>query len=364
MVGILKITFFISSLYGGGAERVTCNLASYLVQHGHDVEILTMSETKEKYELDSKVRTQTLLPLNNRKSKIWNTLIRFPRLWRYLYNTKNDAYVVMLPKVTIMLMMFKWMTKAKVIASERVAPSAYSNTKKRFLKHYAPKMDGIVFQTEDAKVWYGDSVRKVKTTIIPNAINPSFIRPQYQGVRNKVISGAGRLTDQKNFSLLIKAFSLIANDFPEYNLIIYGEGGKRQALEELIEKLGLTHRVSLPGNINNIAETMEKHSLFVLSSDFEGMPNALMEAMALGVPCISTDCPCGGPRFLIQNGKNGFLVPVGDVEAMANTIKTVLLNPIEAKRIGEMGSTIKERLNPDTIYSTWEKFINDVIIGN
>lgn len=360
----MKLCLFISSLYGGGSERVTCNLASFLARRGHEVEILTMSETETSYELDSKVKTNSLLPLNNRKGTIWNTLIRFPRLWKYMLQTKQDAYIVMLPRTMILLLMFRWMTRAKIVAAERVDPAAYSVRMAKRLKMYAIKADGFVFQTEDAKAWYGDSVRKVKTAIIPNAINPSFIRPQYQGVRNKVIAGAGRLSDQKNFSLLINAFSLIANDFPEYNLIIYGEGGNRQDLEKQVEELGLTHRVSLPGNIQNIAETMEKHSLFVLSSDFEGMPNALMEAMALGLPCISTDCPCGGPRFLIKNGINGFLVPVGDVEAMANAIRVVLSNPIESRKIGMNGALIKESLNPDAIYSTWESFIVNVIHGS
>lgn len=353
----MKVTLFIASLYGGGAERVTCNLASYLVQHGHHVEILSMSETKERYELDARVSTKFLLPLGERKGKAWNTIIRFPRLWKYLRETESDVYVVMLPKTTIMLLMFRWMTRARVIAAERVDPAIYPTKIAKLLKKCAKKADGFVFQTEDAKAWYGEAVKEIQTAVIPNAINPAFIRPLYQGEKRKLIAGAGRLNDQKNFSLLIRAFARIADEFPDYNLVIYGEGDKRGELEKLVEELGLKDRVFLPGNIQNVAEEMEQNSMFVLSSDFEGMPNALMEAMALGLPCISTDCPCGGPRFLIQNEENGFLVPVGDEEKMAAKMRSLLKNERSAKAIAQKARLIQNDLSPDRIYGKWEQFI-------
>ena len=356
----MKVTFFIGSLYGGGAERVTCNLASYLVQKGHQAEILTMSETKEAYELDERVSTKSLLPLKNRKNKIWNTLVRFPRLWKYLRRNKNDVYIVMLPKTIIMFLAFRWLTKAKVIAAERVDPAAYSKIIGHLLKMYAHRANGFVFQTEDAKAWYGDAVKDCKNAIIPNAINPVFIREPYKGAKRKVIAGAGRLSDQKNFTLLIKAFAGVADEFIDYNLVIYGEGEKREELENLIRELRLEERVSLPGNIQNIADEMEKNSLFVLSSNFEGMPNALMEAMALGLPCISTDCPCGGPRFLIQDGENGVLVPVGDEKKMLEAMKYILGNNERCKQIGLNAAKIQKRLSPNIIYSKWENYINSI----
>lgn len=359
----MKVTLFIGSVYGGGAERVTCDFASYLVQHGHRAEILTMSETKESYELDDRVTKSSLLPLKDRKNKIWNISIRFPRLWKYLRKSDSDVYVVMLPKTTIMLLMFRWMTKARVIASERVDPAVYPTQIARLLKKYAGKADGFVFQTEDARAWYGDSVEKIKTAVIPNAINPVFIKEPYTGERRKIIAGAGRLKDQKNFALLIHAFAMIADEFPEYSLVIYGEGEKRAELESLVNELNLKGRVSLPGNIRNIVDVMEKNSMFILSSDFEGMPNALMEAMALGLPCISTDCPCGGPRFLIQDGVNGVLVPVGDVYAMSMAMRRLLSNKQNRMQIGTSAVEIQNRLAPDKIYGEWEQFIMSVCEG-
>ena len=359
----MKITLFIGSLYGGGAERVTCNLASYLVQHGHQVEILTMSETEKAYELDKRVSVRTLLSLKERKNTVMNTFIRMPRFWKYLKVIDTDAYTVMLPKTTIMLLMFRWRTKAKVIAAERVDPASYSNRIAKMLRRFAKRADGWVFQTEDAQKWYGNAIEKCKATVIPNAINPIFIRPQYVGEKRKIIAGAGRLNDQKNFGLLIRAFAKIAPEFPEYNLIIYGKGDREQGLKSLVDSLGLQGRVEFPGNIQNIAEEMEKNTMFVLSSDFEGMPNALMEAMALGLPSVSTDCPCGGPRYLIRDGVNGVLVPVGDADKMAEAMRKILSDSNIAENMGKEAMKIAKELAPDKIYDLWEKFIISTIEG-
>lgn len=359
----MKITFFIGSLYGGGAERVTCNLASYLVQHGHQVEILTMSETEKAYELDKRVSVRILLSLKERKNTVMNTLIRMPRFWKYLKVNVPDAYIVMLPKTTIMLLMFRWLTKAKVIAAERVDPASYSNRIAKMLKKYAKRADGWVFQTEDARKWYVDAIQDCRSIVIPNAVNPVFIRPRYEEKKRKVIAGAGRLDVQKNFGLLIRAFAKIATEFPEYNLIIYGKGDEEQGLKSLAENLGLQDRIEFPGNIQNIAEEMEKNTMFVLSSDFEGMPNALMEAMALGLPCVSTDCPCGGPRYLIRDGVNGLLVPVGDADEMAEAMRKILSDPDMAGNMGKEAMKIVKDLAPEKIYGLWENFIISTIEG-
>lgn len=166
--------------------------------------------------------------------------------------------------------------------------------------------------------------RQRSRKIIPNAINKEFITAEYSGPRNKQIVSSGRLTEQKNHALLIKAFAGITAKYPAYKLVIYGDGPLRKDLELLASNLGIADKVSFPGYTTEIRKKIERSSLFVLSSDFEGMPNALMEAMALGVPCISTDCKGGGARFLIKNGTNGLLTPIGDVEALQTAMEKIL----------------------------------------
>ena len=357
----MKITFFIGGLSGGGAERVTCNLASYLANRGHVIKVLTMSDDEPSYAIDNKVQRIPLLVTSERKNIIYNSVLRLYRFIKYLRKSKVDAYVVMLPVTTIMLLRMRWLTKAKVIAAERVDPSQYPVKKQNQLKSLAKKADGWVFQTEEERKWYGVATGKAKVSIIPNAINPDFIKPAHEGERQKTIVTAGRLTEQKSHELLIKSFARISNDFPEYQLVVYGDGPKKEYLEQVAKNFGVQEKVLFPGYTTNIGESIKNASLFVLSSDFEGMPNALMEAMALGVPCVSTDCDGGGAKFLIDNKKNGLLVPKGDVDALATAMERMLSDPEFAEQCGREAHKICERLAPEKIYGEWESFIKVIV---
>lgn len=357
----MKITFFIGGLSGGGAERVTCNLASYLARKGHDIVILTMSDDTATYALDDHVLRVPLLKYSERKGLLYNSFLRIKRLITHLRKDKVDAYVVMLPVTTILLLRLSWITKSKIIAAERVDPSNYPSGKQKQLKSLAPKADGWVFQTEEERAWYGETTCNAKVRIISNAINPDFIREPYRGERKKTIVTAGRLTEQKNHKLLIQAFAKISPHFPNYQLVILGDGPLKDQLMSAIEELGVKERVLLPGYTTNIGDKIKDASLFALSSDFEGMPNALMEAMALGLPCISTDCDGGGAKFLIENEKNGLLVPKGDVEALSEAIRKMLSDKEFAEQCGREAHKICERLAPEKIYGEWEQFIKDVV---
>ena len=356
-----RVTLFIGSLTGGGAERVTCNLANYLANKNFIVEVITMSDVDDKYKLDDRVKKISLINASERKNVIYDAILRYVRLGSYMKTQAVDCYVVMLPITIAMMLLQKRKTNAKIVASERNDPASYSPVMQRVQKWLAKRADGYVFQTEDAETWYGDAVNNCKTEIIPNAINQAFIREPYDGDKRKVIAGTGRLKDQKNFPLLIRAFAKIADAYPDYTLTIYGQGEKENDLKKQVADFKLANRVCFPGNVQNIAEEMEKNAMFVLSSDFEGMPNALMEAMALGLPCVATDCPVGGPRYLIQNGENGLLVPVKDADALAKAMRYLLAHAEEMKCMGECARNITKKLSPDKIYGEWESFVYSVI---
>lgn len=357
----MRITFFIGSLSGGGAERVTCNLANSLALKGHEVDILTMSDKEATYSLSHSVKRKSLILQHERKGFLYNSLLRLKRFAGCLRKSDADVFIVMLPVTTIMLLQMKWLMSAKVIASERVDPSIYPEKKQKLLKRLAHKADGWVFQTEEERLWYGKSTGKSNVTIIPNAINSDFVKPAYAGERRKIIVTAGRLTAQKNHALLLNAFALIHRNYSDYKLVIYGDGDKKDELQRLVNELGLTNKVEMPGYTTDIGEAIYDASLFVLSSDYEGMPNALMEAMALGVPCVSTDCDGGGARFLIENKKNGLLVPKGDVDALANAMEQMLSNREFAEKCGREAHQICERLAPEKIYGEWEQFIKEIV---
>ncbi len=149
----------------------------------------------------------------------------------------------------------------------------------------------------------------------------------------------------------------MVNNFSDYKLKIYGKGPLENELRTYTNDKGIQEKVEFMGFVDNIPEQFETASMFVLSSDFEGIPNALMEAMALGLPCVSTDCPAGGPRFLIEHGKNGLLVPVGDAEKMANAISKLILLPDYAEKIGDNARSIIENFEPSIIYNKWDEVI-------
>lgn len=357
----MKITFFIGGLSGGGSERVTCNLASNLARKGHEIVIMTMSDDTATYALDDHILRVPLLKSSERKGLLYNSILRLKRFISHIRKDKVDAYVVMLPVTTIMLLRLSWLTKSKIIAAERVDPSIYPTGKQKKLKTLAGRADGWVFQTEEERAWYGASTGKAKVRIIPNAINPDFIREPYRGERKKTIITAGRLTDQKNHQLLIQAFTRISPHFPDYKLVILGDGPLKEQLNSVAEELDVNEKVLLPGYTTNIGDKIKDASLFVLSSDFEGMPNALMEAMALGIPCVSTDCKGGGARFLIDDGKNGLLTPIGDVDALAKAMERMLSDKDFADNCGREAHKICESLSPEKIYNDWESFIKYII---
>ena len=162
--------------------------------------------------------------------------------------------------------------------------------------------------------------------------------------------------------MLIEAFAQLSGEFGDYSLTIWGEGPERANLEELIKELNMQDRIFLPGASDNVLEEIYDEGIFVLSSDFEGMPNALMEAMALGLPCISTDCPCGGPKDLIKNGENGILVPVGNVNHLATAMKELISDNKKAREMEKKAIEIRQYYDTNTTCSTWiaffEKFVN------
>ena len=357
---VMKIVVFVGGLSGGGAERVCCNLANALSVYKNAVTFLTVSDDEPTYPINAGIGRYVLLKQSERRNVLGDMLMRLFRLWRFLCRTNNDCYVVMMPRTTILLLLFKKWTTAKIIASERADPATYPSLLQWWLKRLAHRADGWVFQTEEQRSWYGNAIGSAASIVIPNAVNSDFLSVHYCGERRKEIVSSGRLTSQKNHALLIKAFARIAAQHPDYRLVIYGEGPLRAELERLIEALQLSGRVLLPGYTINIKECVEQASMFVLSSDFEGMPNALIEAMALGVPCIATDCQGGGAKFLIDDGVNGVLVLRGDEGALVDAMQHLLEDEVHAEKLGQQARKLCETLSPQAIYGEWAAFIQQV----
>lgn len=366
-----KIAFCINSMEKGGAERVVSILANYFATN-NEVYIITVTNKDILYELNSNINIIALAKnkSNKKENKFFKKISILPKILKRTIKLKKinnqydfDVIISFLPEASFITMLSK--PKCKVIISDRNDPKVEYNSKvyNTIMKNLYPRASAFVFQTEDAKKYFEDIIdfSRKKYEIILNPVDERFICNPYKGIREKEIVSVGRLTEQKNFELLIDAFNIVNKEIKDYKLNIYGEGLKREELQEKITRLGLDNKVKLLGVVKDINSKIYKSSLFVMSSDYEGMPNALIEAMSLGLPVISTDCPCGGPKTLIKNNENGILVDVKDKEQLAYKIVKVLKDKELREKIAKNASKITELVNPKIINGKWEEFIEHII---
>ena len=361
----MKILFCLGSLNRGGAERVVSNLANYFIKY-NEVSIVITSPDLPQYELDKNIIVYHLDKKRESNNIIYKNLKRIYKLNKIVRKDKPDIIISFLPEPSYRVLLLKKIRKIPVIVSVRNDPNVEYKSKinNLVMKILYPLADGFVFQTEDAKNYFNKKIQS-KSVIIPNSIKETFIQREiYTGEKDKIIVNIGRLEKQKNQELLIEAFNDVKDEFLDYNLYIYGEGTLKENLKNKIKEMDLENRVFLKGEVENIEEKIEKSSVFVLSSKYEGMPNALMEAMALGVPCISTDCPCGGPKFLIQNGVNGILAKVDKKEEIVQGIRKILSDENFANDISKNAIKIREKLNPKVINFKWKNYIEKIIKEN
>lgn len=358
----MKILFCLGSMTKGGAERVVANLSNWLIKK-HNVAIVVTPPDKSLYELDSDISFMTLDYVNDKKDNIiFRNIKRIKRLNKYIKDFDPDIILSFLPEPSYRVLFLKPFNKKKVIVSVRNDPKIEYKSlfNKMIMKILYSRADGFVFQTEEARAYFSKKIQK-RSIVIPNPINPDFICKPFDGIRDKSIVTVGRLEKQKNHKLLIDSFYLIKDEFKSYKLLIYGTGSLEKELKEYVKYLKLDKLVIFKGQTNNVKDEIYQSGLFVLSSDYEGMPNALMEAMAMGIPCISTDCPCGGASFLINDGENGFLVPVGDKEQLAEKMKEILLDTKLSKKFSTNSSKISKIVDPKVINDKWFDYINEVL---
>ena len=358
------IAFYISSMRKGGAERVIANLAEYFDKKGYHVILVTTHRMSVEYEVPSSVKRIISEPLEEelKGGRIHNFTVRFRKLRGIWKNEAPDVIVSFIGKNNLMAILTSFGLKIPVAVSVRGEPNEeyYSKVLRLAAKYLFRFADGVILQTKACMEFFPKAVRK-KAVILKNPMNPIFFREPYQGEREKTIVSVGRVDENKNHEMLIRAFAQIADEFPEYQLIIYGDGDERARLIDLTKKMNLQHRISLPGSVDNVVDAIYKTGVFVLSSNTEGMPNTLIEAMLLGVPVISTDCPCGGPRELIDHEVNGLLTPVGDENKMKENLQILLKDLQLAKRISEKLRETVDIYKTEVVCGQWEDFLGELM---
>lgn len=350
-----RYIFFIGTLCNGGAERVVSILASRMAEQGMDVEILTYYDRGVSYKIDSKVQIHAVETLTGQKNKLKNLV------WLRKY-FKNNAKVVIsfLAPFNMMAIAANLGSGTPIIAADRNDPTKVpSNTVVRKLRDFLYMFaTGVVVQTQKNKAYFNSVVQK-KSKVIYNPVDLK----EYAGIalrteKEKRVVTAGRLMPQKNQKMMIRAFAEVAKKYPEYQLVIYGEGPSREELEDLCLELGITENVLLPGNVTDLHERIKNAEIFVLSSDYEGMPNALIEAMCMGIPAISTKV--SGATDLIEDHKNGLLVELNDQSGFERALLELIENKELSKELAENAVKLNNELELSRIMGQWIAFINSV----
>ncbi len=358
-----KILFYVHSLNKGGAEHVLLTIADELNKTDeYEAVIVTDTVDELEYVLPEGIKRINLDDM----MKSASGFDRILALRSCLKSEKPDEFVVFMLSSAIRAVIAALFTGYKVIAAVRSNPyDDYSaGIKRTELLWCMKRTEAIVCQTKYQAEFFKAGLRN-KCVIISNPIFKEFADKaakltacatgddRTESECTKSIMASGRLFDYKNHRLLIKAYAKICKDYPDTNVIIYGEGPYRSELEREIDSLGLKERVLLPGDSSEVEEVISKAYIYVLPSDTEGLPNALMEAMVLGRPAIATDCPCGGPKSLIKDGVNGLLTPVGDVDAMEAALRRLLDDKALCKRLGQNAKEILKTNSLERIVKQW-----------
>lgn len=349
-----KIDIITKAMTSGGAERVIAQLANYFTEQNVSCRIVTTDKREVMYPLDEKVKVVAIGKKSDNKAI--DRVLRYKKIRSVIQENKPDVVLTMPEDTGIYAILALIGTGIPVYVSERNNPWVMPNVKiTRFLRKLAyPFAKGIIFQTEMAKSFFSEHIQK-KGVVLQNSVDATRIPEPYTGERKKVFAAVGRLEPQKNFPMLIKAFSEFHKEEKDYQLIIYGEGKERTNLEKLIKQLNLEGSVSLPGRNKDVLNAINDSAAFILSSDYEGMPNALIEAMCMGMPVISTDCPSGGPRELIRNGENGLLIDVNDVEGMKKAMKQLVIG--RGETLGKNAYLTGKKLTDPYIFEEWKNVL-------
>lgn len=344
-----KILFDMHSLTGGGAERVATIWAGKFAELGHEVTFLLIAREKDEYPVNDKVRIEVL----SQSVKEYLSVPQLKRLWakrKRIQAIDPDIVVSFLPLSQVKMMFILLGVRVKRINCVRINPwIAY---RRRFKKLYMmpfSRADAIIVQTDEQSTFFDEKIRK-KCITVSNPLAKEFLEAncEYREDVKKLVA-AGRFTAQKNYPMMIKAFASAAKD-TDTVLEIYGTGSDEytEKLNALITECGCEDKIKLMGRTTDMRSALESADAFIMTSDYEGMPNALAEAMSVGLPVISTDCKTG-PKDMIKNGENGFLVPVGDENAAAEAIKKLISMPrAEREKVGKAAQAdIRELCNDE-----------------
>lgn len=361
-----KIAFHLNSLEQGGAERVVTNLANQFVKEGYEVLISTEWYGENEFWIDERVRRihVGLQDTDEKKTRAVKFLLRIKYLRAFIKKEKPDILIAFVHRANYRALTASIGTKVPVMISVRTDPAGHYDavSDKIQIPLLFPRAAGCVFQTEGQREFFAPFLQK-RSKIILNPLHDKYLGTLKPETRKKEVVQSGRLVDFKNQPMLLRAFIEVHKKHPDYILKIYGgdsQDGTKEILESIIEKNHADDYIKLMGASDSLEKELADAALYAFSSDWEGLPNALLEAMALGLPIVATDCPCGGPRTVIQDGVNGLLIPIKNQKALEDGINRLIEDPEYGEVLGENARKISEIANAKAIFEQWRDYIEEI----
>lgn len=340
-----KICIAIHGLSHAGAERVAASWASYLAKQGHDVFVTMYGRSEITYDLDTNVR---VLPIADDREAYFQMPIfkKLQAIRKIIKREKPEILLSFLPKMQITMMLATWGMKIKRIETVRNNPWTDTDVAgKRFLWNLCfHRSDAIVVQTKEQAQYFPQKLQK-KIAVISNPVSKDLADQQkiYQDAGIRKFVSVARINQQKNYPMMIRAFAKAIAQNPRCRLDIYGTGEPEMVhqLQELIDRLGMDQNITLCGWRKDVTAMLPGYDAFLMSSNYEGMPNALAEAMTTGLVCLSTDCKTG-PKDMIDHGINGYLAETGNEESFEEGIRKIM--QMDLAQCTAMGAAAREKI--------------------
>jgi len=373
-----RVTCVISSLRAGGAERVLSRMANYWAERGWPVTMITLEATSSDFYSLHPAVERVGLEVSGVSTSIWhavrNNLHRIRTLRRAIRASRPEVVIAFMAPTTVDTLLSVRTQGVPVIVSERTDPvrAPLSGIWTVLRRVTYPWAQAVVVQTPDVRRWAEGFLRTSALYVIPNPVSTPLRSHASLDVANVVsetddgrhhVMAMGRLDTVKGFDLLLRAFATCRDRRPDWTLTILGEGKERQRLEALAKQLGVESHVRLPGTVPDPTPILRRADLFVLSSRYEGFPNALLEAMSLGRPVIATEC-ASGPGRIVRDDVDGLVVPSGDTTALAAAMAALMDDEPRRLRLGARAMDVTKRFEIQRIMGIWETVINDILSKN
>ena len=355
-----NILFISNCLSFGGAEKMLCFVAESLAQRGHRVFIVNLRAINNSSDYERTLQGVSVITLEKDSCGKNKHIYRIEKIKEIAKAKKTDVIIGFTAFPNFYATIVGKLLHIPSIMSERGDPNRTigNSWKDKILTFVINRAKGGVFQTDGAKSFYKKGLQKRAITIP----NPIFIKGTLPNIpfeeRERSIVSVGRLdNEQKRYDVMLDAFKIFLEKNPEYILKLYGRGTDEILIKEWVEQRGLSEKVKFMGLTLQPMQDMAKEGMFLITSDYEGISNSLLEAMAVGLPCVSTDHTPGGARLLIQDHKNGLLAPIGDVNRLAEAMDEFANDSELAKKCGQNARAVVERFSPTKIIDNWENYI-------